>query len=198
MKKLILAALALVAVASTGRAAPDVVRLSAFDSLLGFKLLKAIDLGGGEFGLAVSVPGGLSANVTIVGSTLAMGSGLFVRLTDGTTTASITTEGRQKATLRVPDLFTTLDTVSCGTVATVLFSGSPTEAATEEYILSGFDTTTATVYIGGSTVTTTTGIPIVTGSPPVVIGNRGPLYCIVVGPASQTVRKARSAHSVAP
>ena len=199
MRKLVLSSLAFLGLAGSAIPAPELARVQGFDPLSGtFKLLKAIDLGGGEFGLAVAATGGLAADVTIVGSTLAMGSGLFVRLTDGVTTASITSEGRQKATLRVPDVFTTLLPVDCSTVATVLFSGLPTEAATEEYIISGFNTTTATVFIGDSGVTTTNGTPIVTGSPPVVIRNRGPLYCIVAGLPVQIVRRARSAHSVAP
>lgn len=72
------------------------------------------------------------------------------------------------------------------------------DSRTDHIIIGGFSSTTATVFIGDSTVTTVTGLDIVTGSPPVTFSTSAAIYGRVVGPLSQTVRVWRVRHSVAP
>jgi len=85
--------------------------------------------------------------------------------------------------------------VAAGPGATLLAAA---DARTDHIILGGFSSTTATVFVGHSTVTTVTGLDIVTGSPPVTFTTSAAIYGRVVGPASQIVRVWRVRHSVAP
>lgn len=54
MRRIVFSALLFLGMVGTAGAAPDVSRVSAFDPISGtFKLLKAVDIGGGQFALAI-------------------------------------------------------------------------------------------------------------------------------------------------
>lgn len=120
---------------------------------------------------------------------------------DGTVSLDIATAPGSTSTVKVkqPDSIADGVKVDVLTTATLLVAADP---RTDHVILSGFDQTTATVWIGNSTVTVFTGAKpgdgIVTGSPPVVYTTSAALYGRVVGPASQTIVVKKVFHSVAP
>lgn len=122
------------------------------------------------------------------------GDGVTVVLATGSAPGSVTT-----VKVKQPDSIADGVKVDVLTTATLLVAADP---RTDHVILSGFDQTTATVWIGNSTVTVFTGAKpgdgIVTGSPPVVYTTSAALYGRVVGPASQTIVVKKVFHSVAP
>ena len=120
---------------------------------------------------------------------------------DGTVTLATGSAPGAATTVKIkqPDSLSDGVKVDVGASATLLVAADP---RTDHVIISGFDQTTATVWIGNSTVTTFVGLKpgdgIVPGSPPVVYTTSAAIYAIVTGPPTQTIVVKRVFHSVAP